>query len=240
MALPMNSTPVYNLVVPSTKQSVKYRPFLVKDQKTLLIAQQSADQRIMIDTLKEVIKSCITEPIDISKLAIFDIEYIFTQLRSKSVGETVDIILSCDEDHGENNEKAKLKHTIDLSKIAVEEKDGHTSKIGLFGDVGVVMKYPNIDDIRKLQGGASVSTDDTFKLIASSIDYIYDNEQIYHAAEQTEKELMDFINNLTSEQFAKIQSFFDTMPKMTHTINYNCPVCNKSHTLVLEGMESFF
>ena len=239
MALPMNSTPIYNLVVPSTKKSVTYRPFLVKDQKALLVAQQSADQRVMIDTLKEVIKSCITESIDVSKLAIFDIEYIFTQLRSKSVGETVDIILSCDEDHGEDNEKAKLKHTVDLSEIKVQEKEGHTDKIALFGDVGVVMKYPNIDDIKKLQGG-DVTNEDTFKLVAASIDYIYDNDAVYHAKDQTEQELMDFINNLTSDQFSKIQSFFDTMPKMTHTINYNCPVCNKAHKIVLEGMESFF
>lgn len=239
MALPMNSTPIYNLVVPSTKKSVRYRPFLVKDQKALLVAQQSADQRVMIDTLKEVIKSCITDSIDVSKLAIFDIEYIFTQLRSKSVGETVDIVLSCDEDHGENNEKAKIKHTVDLSGIKVQEKEGHTNKIGLFGDVGVVMKYPNIDDVRKLQGGV-VTNEDTFKLVAASIDYIYDNDVVYHAKDQTEKELMDFINNLTSEQFGKIQGFFDTMPKMTHTINYNCPVCNKAHKVVLEGMESFF
>jgi hypothetical protein len=239
MALPMNSTPIYNLVVPSTKKSVKYRPFLVKDQKALLVAQQSADQRVMIDTLKEVIKSCITDSIDVSKLAIFDIEYIFTQLRSKSVGETVDIVLSCDEDHGEDDEKAKIKHTVDLSEIKVQEKEGHTNKIGLFGDVGVVMKYPNMDDIKKLQGG-SVTNEDTFKLVAASIDYIYDNDAVYHAKDQTEKELMDFINNLTSEQFTKIQGFFDTMPKMTHTINYNCPVCKKAHTVVLEGMESFF
>jgi len=239
MALPMNSTPIYNLVVPSTKKSVKYRPFLVKDQKALLVAQQSDDQRVMIDTLKEVIKSCITDSIDVSKLAIFDIEYIFTQLRSKSVGETVDIILSCDEDHGENNEKAKIKHTVDLSEIKVQEKEEHTNKIALFGDVGVVMKYPNIDDIKKLQGGV-VTNEDTFKLVAASIDYIYDNDVVYHAKDQTEKELMDFINNLTSEQFGKIQGFFDTMPKMTHTINYNCPVCNKAHKVVLEGMESFF
>jgi hypothetical protein len=239
MALPMNSTPIYNLVVPSTKKSVRYRPFLVKDQKALLVAQQSADQRVMIDTLKEVIKSCITDSIDVSKLAIFDIEYIFTQLRSKSVGETVDIILSCDEDHGENNEKAKIKHTVDLSEIKVQEKEGHTNKIALFDDVGVVMKYPSIDDIKKLQGGV-VTNEDTFKLVAASIDYIYDNTEVYHAKDQTENELMDFINNLTSEQFGKIQSFFDTMPKMTHTINYNCPVCNKAHIVVLEGMESFF
>jgi hypothetical protein len=239
MALPMNSTPIYNLVVPSTKKSVTYRPFLVKDQKALLVAQQSADQRVMIDTLKEVIKSCITETIDVSKLAIFDIEYIFTQLRSKSVGETVDIILSCDEDHGSDNEKAKLKHTVDLSEIKVQEKEGHTDKIALFGDVGVVMKYPNIDDVKKLQGG-EVTADDTFKLVASSIDYIYDADAVYHAKDQTEQELMDFINNLTSEQFGKIQSFFDTMPKLTHTVNYNCPVCNKAHTIHLEGMQSFF
>jgi hypothetical protein len=239
MALPMNSTPIYNLVIPSTKKSITYRPFLVKDQKTLLIAQQSDDQRIMIDSLKEVIKSCVTEPIEINKLAIFDIEYIFTQLRSKSVGETVDIVLSCDEDHGEDNVKAKIQHTVDLSQLTVQEKEGHTNKIELFGTVGVVMKYPNIDDVKKLQGG-EVTADDTFKLVASSIDYIYDAEAVYHSKDQTEQELMDFINNLTSEQFGKIQSFFDTMPKLTHTVNYNCPVCNKAHTILLEGMQSFF
>jgi hypothetical protein len=239
MALPMNSTPIYNLVIPSTKKSITYRPFLVKDQKTLLIAQQSDDQRIMIDSLKEVIKSCVTEPIEINKLAIFDIEYIFTQLRSKSVGETVDIVLSCDEDHGEDNAKAKIQHTVDLSQLTVQEKEGHTNKIELFGTVGVVMKYPNIDDVKKLQGG-EVTADDTFKLVASSIDYIYDAEAVYHSKDQTEQELMDFINNLTSEQFGKIQSFFDTMPKLTHTVNYNCPVCNKAHTILLEGMQSFF
>jgi hypothetical protein len=239
MALPMNSTPIYNLVIPSTKKSITYRPFLVKDQKTLLIAQQSDDQRIMIDSLKEVIKSCVTEPIEINKLAIFDIEYIFTQLRSKSVGETVDIVLSCDEDHGEDNAKAKIQHTVDLSQLTVQEKEGHTNKIELFGTVGVVMKYPNIDDVKKLQGG-EVTADDTFKLVASSIDYIYDAESVYHSKDQTEQELMDFINNLTSEQFGKIQSFFDTMPKLTHTVDYNCPVCNKAHTILLEGMQSFF
>jgi hypothetical protein len=188
MALPMNSTPIYNLVIPSTKKSITYRPFLVKDQKTLLIAQQSDDQRIMIDSLKEVIKSCVTEPIEINKLAIFDIEYIFTQLRSKSVGETVDIVLSCDEDHGEDNAKAKIQHTVDLSQLTVQEKEGHTNKIELFGTVGVVMKYPNIDDVKKLQGG-EVTADDTFKLVASSIDYIYDNDAVYHAKDQTEQEL---------------------------------------------------
>ena len=239
MALPMNSTPIYNLVVPSTKKSVTYRPFLVKDQKALLVAQQSDDHRVMIDTLKEVIKSCITETIDVNKLAMFDIEYIFTQLRSKSVGETVEIVLSCDVDHGEDNAKAKIQHTVDLSQINVQEKEGHTNKIELFGTVGVVMKYPNIDDVKKLQGG-DVTAEDTFKLVASSIDYIYDADQVYYSKDQTETELMDFINNLTSEQFSRIQSFFDTMPKLSHTVNYNCPVCDKAHTIHLEGMQSFF
>jgi hypothetical protein len=239
MALPMNSTPIYNLVVPSTKKPVTFRPFLVKDQKALLVAQQSDDQKIMIDTLKEVITSCVKDPIDIDKLAIFDIEYIFTQLRSKSVGETVDIVLSCDEDHGADNEKAKVHHTIDLSQISVHEKDGHTNKIPLFGEVGVVMKYPNIDDVKTLQGDKT-SAEDTFKLIASSIDFIYDEDQVYHSKDQTEKEIMDFINNLTSEQFGKIQTFFDTMPKLSHSISYSCPVCNKAHVLNLEGMQSFF
>lgn len=240
MALPINSTPIYNMTIPSTKKSVRFRPFLVKDQKALLIAQQSEDQIVMVDTLKEIIKSCISDPIDVDKLAIFDIEYIFIKLRSKSVGETVDIILSCDEDHGENNKNAKLEHRVDLSSIEVVEKEGHSNKIELFGDVGVVMKYPSINTIKQMQRFNQVNPEDSFKLVLSSIDYIYDSNETYYVKDQTENEVMEFINNLTAEQFGKIQKFFDTMPKISHSIDYSCPVCNKAHHVVLEGMESFF
>jgi len=240
MALPLNNTPVYNLDIPSTKQTIKYRPFLVKDQKALMLAQQSESQKVMVDTLKSVIKSCVTDPIDVDSLAMFDLEYIFTQLRAKSVGETVDLIMSCDEDHGEQNKLAKVKMSIDLTKIEVEASPEHTNKIAMWGDVGVVMKYPSVDIIKKFETIDNNDTETVFNIITQSIDYIYDGEEVYHAKEQTKDELLQFVNNLTTEQFQKIQGFFETMPKLKYDVHYNCPVCTKAHTVRLEGMDSFF
>ncbi len=240
MALPLNNTPVYNLDIPSTKQTIKYRPFLVKDQKALMLAQQSESQKVMVDTLKSVIKSCVADPIDVDSLAMFDLEYIFTQLRAKSVGETVDLIMSCDEDHGEQNKLAKVKMSIDLTKIEVEASPDHTNKISMWGDVGVVMKYPSVDIIKKFETIDNNDTETVFNIITQSIDYIYDGEEVYHAKEQTKDELLQFVNNLTTEQFQKIQGFFETMPKLKYDVHYNCPVCSKAHTVRLEGMDSFF
>ena len=240
MALPLNNTPVYNLDIPSTKQTIKYRPFLVKDQKALMLAQQSESQKVMVDTLKSVIKSCVADPIDVDSLAMFDLEYIFTQLRAKSVGETVDLIMSCDEDHGEQNKLAKVKMSIDLTKIEVEAAPDHTNKISMWGDVGVVMKYPSVDIIKKFETIDNNDTETVFNIITQSIDYIYDGEEVYHAKEQTKDELLQFVNNLTTEQFQKIQGFFETMPKLKYDVHYNCPVCSKAHTVRLEGMDSFF
>ena len=240
MSLPLNNTPVYNLDIPSTKQTIKYRPFLVKDQKALMLAQQSESQKVMVDTLKSVIKSCVADPIDVDSLAMFDLEYIFTQLRAKSVGETVDLIMSCDEDHGEQNKLAKVKMSIDLTKIEVEAAPEHTNKIAMWGDVGVVMKYPSVDVIKKFETIGNNDTENVFNIITQSIDYIYDGEEVYHSKEQTKDELLQFVNNLTTEQFQKIQGFFETMPKLKYDVHYNCPVCNKAHTVRLEGMDSFF
>jgi hypothetical protein len=240
MALPLSSTPVYSLVIPSLKKSVNYRPFLVKDQKALMIAQQSEDEKVMVETLKTVISSCITEPIDVNTLAMFDLEYIFTQLRSKSVGETVELVMSCDEDHGEQNKLAKVKVSVNLSNIVVQSRDDHDKKISLWGDVGVMMKYPSVDILKKFQNLKESDTESVFGIISQSIDYIYDGNEVYHAKDQSKNELMEFINNLTTEQFQKIQKFFETMPKLTYDIDYNCPVCSKKHKVRLEGMDSFF
>lgn len=240
MALPLNNTPVYSLVVPSLKKTVKYRPFLVKDQKALMLAQQSEDQKVMVDTLKTVIASCVTDPLDIDSLAMFDLEYIFTQLRAKSVGESVELIMSCDEDHGEQNKLAKVKVSVDLSQIQVESKDDHSKKLSLWGDVGVVMKYPSVDIIKKFQNVSESDTDSVFNIISQSIEYIYDGGEVYHSKDQTKEEMLEFLNNLTTDQFSKIQKFFETMPKLTYDINYSCPVCGKAHHVRLEGMDSFF
>lgn len=238
MALPMMNTPTYNMVVPSSGVSVKFRPFLVKEEKALLIAQQSEDLMVMVDTLKSVVKTCVLEPIDTNKLATFDLEYMFTQIRAKSVGEIIELIFPCDNDHGEDNENARVKVSIDLTTIEVEKDSNHTNKIDLFDDVGVIMKYPTIDVMKKLEDTNSI--DNIFDVVAMSIDYIYQGEEIFYTKEQKHEEMLQFLNNLTSEQFVKIQNFFDTMPRIKKQIEYTCPVCQKEHKKMLEGMQSFF
>ena len=232
------NTPTYNMVVPSSGVSVKFRPFLVKEEKALLIAQQSEDLMIMVDTLKSVVKTCVLEDIDTNKLATFDLEYMFTQIRAKSVGEIIELIFPCDNDHGEDNEKARVKVSIDLTTLQVEKDPNHINKIDLFNDVGVVMKYPTIDIMRKLDDNDSI--ENIFDVVAMSIDYIYQGEEIFYAKEQKHEEVLQFLNNLTSEQFVKIQNFFDTMPRIKKQIEYICPVCQKQHKKMLEGMQSFF
>jgi hypothetical protein len=240
MALPMMNTPTYNMVVPSSGVSVKFRPFLVKEEKALLIAQQSEDLMVMVDTLKSVVKTCVLDSIDINKLATFDLEFMFTQIRAKSVGEIIELIFPCDNDHGEDNEKARVKVSIDLTTLQVEKDPNHTNKIDLFGDVGVMMKYPTMDIMKKLETLDEDNIDKIFDVVALSIDYIYQGEEIFYTKEQKHEEVLQFLNNLTSEQFIKIQNFFATMPRIKKEIDYTCPVCQKQHKKMLEGMQSFF
>ena len=240
MALPMNATPTYSMIIPSTGKTVKYRPFLIKEEKALLIAQQSEEIPVMIDTLKNVIVNCTLDKIDTESLAIFDMEYMFTQIRSKSVGEIVDLYLKCDVDHGDDNKKAVVKYSLDLSTIAVTKDPEHTNKIELFDDVGVVMKYPSFSSLQKLKNLDTDNLDAVFEIVAECIEHIYTNEEVFYAKEQKPEELLEFLNNLTSEQFVKIQRFFSTMPKITKDLEYNCPVCSKKFKKTLEGIESFF
>jgi hypothetical protein len=239
MALPKQQAPIYTLEIPSTKDSLKYRPFLVKEQKALLLAQQSEDPIVMVDTLKQVIKSCSQSSVDVDRLAVFDLEYIFSQIRAKSVGEIVDLFFFCDTCE---DEKAKVKISIDITKLKVENFEGHTSKISLFNDVGVSMKYPNINVVKNIEkmGDTNSEVDLVFDIIAECIDYIYDTSEVYYAKEQTKEELSEFINNLTSEQFEKIENFFETMPKLQQKVSYRCPVCSKEHNKTLEGLNNFF
>ena len=237
MALPMNSSPVYNLTVPSSGKEIKYRPFLIKEEKALLLAHQSEDTKVMVDSLKQVIKDCVKDQIDVNTLATFDIEYIFTQIRAKSVGELVELYLKCDTC---TDEKAVAKIDIDLTQIKVEKDPKHTNNVPLFDDVGVILKYPTVDIIKRLENIDSGNLDQVFNIVVECIDSIYNTDEVFHAKDQTKAELMEFLNNLSSEQFQKIQTFFETMPKLRHLVNYTCPVCGKAHEKVLEGLNSFF
>ena len=237
MPLPIASTPKYKLTIPSTSKMVTYRPFLVKEEKALLIAQQSEDPDTMISTLKSVIESCIQDEIKVNDLAMFDIEYIFTQLRSKSVGESVNIILKCDDCE---SDKATVSYEIDLTKLKVNIPEGHNKTIPLFNDVGVVMKYPSLELLKKIENLDGKNAEAVFNIISMCIDSIYDSDQMYAAKDHRPEEIKQFIDNLTQDQFLKLQKFFETMPKLEETIRYKCPVCTKEHVKVIRGLDSFF
>lgn len=237
MALPVMSVPTYELTVPSTKQKIKYRPFLVKEEKALMIAQQSEDESVMLDTLKSIIEGCTLGKLNVEKLAIFDIEYIFTQLRAKSVGEISELVFSCLEC---NDPKAKMPIDIDLTTLKVEFDQNHSTNIPLFDSVGIKMKYPSLALLDKMKDFDSTNISVIFNIIFDCVDNIYDEDSIYPAAEQTREELEEFINNLTQEQFKKIQQFFETMPKLEKTIEFDCPVCKHHHTHTVKGLSGFF
>lgn len=240
MSLPMNSTPVYTLTIPSTKKQFKYRPFLVRDQKALLIAQQSEDINTMLDTVKDVIKSCAKTPVDVDRLASFDIEYIFLQLRASSVGEYVELVFQCDDDHGDQNEQARATVQLDLRKASVIIPPDHTDKIELFNDVGVVMKYPTLDTLKKLEQLDESNIDQVFGVVVDCIDYIYSSEEVFASKDQSMDEMLEFLNNLTPDQFEKLQGFFRSMPSLRIDVEYTCPVCGKAHKKYMEGLQSFF
>jgi hypothetical protein len=237
MALPINKTPIYNLTIPSTGESVDYRPFLVKDEKALLLAQNSEDPVVMITTLKDVIRGCLDSKIDVDTLATFDIEYIFAQLRAKSVDENVNLVFTCGHCDKEDN---KVKVTIDLTKLKVEKDPEHTPTIILYDNVGVKLRYPDIEMIRKIDELKDVDMAQIFDVIISCIDFIYDDEQMYYAKDSTKAELMQFLENLTSDQFGRIQKFFETMPKIQEVVEFDCPACAAHNKTTLQGINSFF
>lgn len=233
--LPKQSITMYELEVPSSGQKVKYRAFTIREEKLLLIAQHSEDEKIMVQTLKEIIKSCTNDKLDVDSLAIFDLEYIMVSLRAKSVGETIRLEFQCDNDE---------KHPIttidfDLSKITVKKTEGHTNIIPLFDDVGVKMRYPDISMMETL---VQIEDDPNmiFGIIYDCIEYIYDSEEIFLASDQTEADLVSFVDSLTKEQFKKIEEFFVTMPKFSQSIEYTCTECGHKHSKNIEGFSNFF
>ena len=243
MALPKNQSAVYPLTIPSTSQDVKFRPFVVKDEKALMLAMQSENEVTMVNTLRDLIKNCVEEDIDVDRLATFDLEYVFAQMRGKSVGEMVELIGKCDnvEAGCVDNPKAQVKLQIDITQIPVVFPEGHDKKINLWGDVGVVMKYPTVETIIKYQGLSEDSDPEkVFDIITESMDVIYEGDELHYIKDQTVEEVNDFINNLTSDQFAKVREFFETIPSMKKEIEYTCPNCGRVHKKTLEGLQSFF
>lgn len=236
MSLPKMSTPFYKVGIPSTGETISFRPFLVREEKALLLAQQSDEVDTMVTTLREVLESCIKEPIDFDSLAVFDVEYLFTQIRAKSVGEEIELIFTCAHC---DQEKNKYKQTIDLTQIPIIKDPDHTPRIHLFGECGVMMRYPNLNTFRKADG----KTEDinaVMEVVIDCIESIYSGDEVFYAKEQTREELEEFVMNLTKEQFDKLENFFVTIPKYKQDIEFDCPACGAHNKTVLEGTASFF
>ena len=238
MPLPKIATPTYSLEIPSIKKEIKYRPFLVKEEKILIIAMESEDPKQIAEALKTVIGNCIiTRGIKVDQLSIFDIEYIFLNVRGKSVGEDVDILLTCPDDG-----TTQVPVTVNLDDIAVVIKPEHSKDIKLDDTLILRMKYPSMKEFIKNNflnvGGMSV--DDTFEMIVSCIDQIYSEEESWPASDSTKKELEEFLEQLTSQQFKEIEKFFETMPKLSHTISIKNPNTRVESDVILEGLTSFF
>lgn len=234
MSFPKPSSTIYNTVIPSSNKAIKFKPFSVREQKALLIAQQSEDSTVMVDTLKSVIKMCIVDEIDINSLAIFDLEFLFLQIRAKSVGEMVELLFTCDA----CEEQTKL--SFDLTKVQVSTPEGHTNKIDLGDNLGIVMKYPDLSLLKIMDNFDVNDVELVFDVIISCIDYVYDADQVHYAKEATKEELEEFIDGLSTQQFAKIQNFFETMPRLQQKVVYDCPKCGHHHDKVLEGINNFF
>jgi len=238
MPLPKISTPSYELVIPSSKKKVKFRPFLVKEEKILILAMESQDNTQIASAVKDVISNCIlTRGIKVDKLSTFDIEFLFLNIRGKSIGEDVEVMVTCPDDG-----KTQVPTRIMLDDIKIQISDEHSQDIKLDDEYTLRMKYPSLDEFIKNNFNASgdINVDDTFDLISSCIEQVYSEEESWAASDCTKKELSQFVEQLNSSQFKEIEKFFDTMPKLSHTVKVINPNTKKENEVVLEGLQSFF
>ena len=234
MGLPKLDTPTYELVVPSTQQKIKYRPFLVKEQKLLLMAQESKEEQNYVQTMTEIINACTFGSVDAKLTPIFDIEYIFLQLRSKSVGEKVELNLLCPDD-----EKTYVNKIVDLSKLEVQMVENHTNVIQLTDKIKMIMKYPLLQDMSGIRTDGMSQTMQSFAVMKYCVSEIHDGDTIFHRIDISDKDLEDFLESMDTKQLETLMQFFETMPKVRHTVEVTNPKTKVKSEIVLEGMESF-
>ena len=236
MALPRIDVPTYELVVPSTDEKIKYRPFLVREEKLLLIALESGKNEDILRGVKDIVDACTFNKLKLGNMPMFDVEYIFLQIRSKAVGEVSTLRILCQDD-GETYAKVE----VDLTKIEVQVDDTHTNKIELSDEMGVIMKYPTIDSFAD-NGIEEMKPSNMIDVIVTCISQIYDKkgEEVHFAKDQTKKELIDFIEQMNTKQFADVQRFYDTMPSLKHTIKIENPKTKVESEVTLTGLSDFF
>ena len=242
MALPKLDVQTYELTLPSTGEKLKYRPFLVKEQKILLMANEGKDPNEMVEAIRQILVNCLITEVSVEDLPLFDIEYLFLQLRAKSVGEISKLHFPCDNKKTENGEECKevIDININLSKIPVYKDPSHTTKIKLNDELGLIMKYPKIELLNEIEQLSMNDLDGVIGIVLQCIDNIFDSENVYNPKDHTKEELESFLYDMTQDQFEKIQHFFETMPKLKETVVYKCEKCKKETSIELEGLQSFF
>jgi len=242
MPLPKINTPTYDLTLPSTGKKIKYRPFLVREEKILIMALETEDMAQITNAVVEILNDCIlTKGVGVNKLATFDIEYLFLNVRAKSVGETVEVNITCPDDG-----KTSVQSEINIDSIKVKKVRGHKNIIKLDDQYSMKLKYPSITEFIESNfesgqdGGEGSDIDKSLTMITSCIEMIYDNEESWDASDSSQKELEEFIEQLNSKQFKAIEKFFETMPKLSHKVKVTNPKTKVESQVVLEGLASFF
>ena len=237
MTLPKINTPEYRLNVPSTDEEIRYRPFLVKEEKVILVAQETGTDKATYEAIRTIIKNCTLDEIDIDKLPLFDMEYIFLNIRAKSVGEIAKLKVKCPDD-----EKTEVEVEFDLSKIQVEMNKDHDARIKLTDDIGVLMAYPNFGTVtnQSIETPKGQETEKLFDMISDCMYQIWHGEETYDVIDYSKKERKAFLDSLNHQQFEKLQNFFETMPTLKKDIEVTNPVTKVTSTLTLQGLSSFF
>lgn len=244
MPLPKLDVPTYEIELISSKKKIKFRPFLVKEQKLFLMANESEDVKETVNVIRQVIKNCVLTEIDVDSLPMFDLEYLFLNMRGRSVSEVVNLKYKCnntvkDKDSGEEKACGMINDVkINLLEIVPKEQENHKTKIQLTDTVGIVMKYPTFEVSQKVVG--KTESEIVMEMIYNCVDYIYDKENVYHTKDISRQELIDFVDSLQQKEMEKIQKFFDTMPKMAKEVGYDCSKCGYHEDITVEGLQNFF
>lgn len=242
MALPKLDVPIHELYLPLSKQKVQFRPFLVKEEKILLMAMESKDENSALLPIKQIINNCCLSDIDVDGLPVTDLEFFFLNLRARSIGEVVELQYKCNNTvPAENGEEKKcnnvVRFDVNILDIKPEIDPEHTNKIELTDKLGIVMRYPTLKMMENAKGS---EVERLMDVIIDSVDYIYDDESIYYKKDVPKKELLDFIDGMTKEQFAKLQKFFETMPKIKKDVDFTCNKCGYHEKITVEGIQNFF
>ena len=235
MALPQVALPTYELEIPSNGKKIKYRPFVVKEEKVLLLALESGDDKQIEDAVRTLLKGCIQTRVKLEDLALFDLEYIFLNIRAVSVGEVVEMMLTCDDD-GET----QVRYNLNLTEVQVDKPEGHSNKIMLSDEMGVIMKYPSFEEFVKISIIGKDTSSEVIEIMAKCVDQIFDGEDVYDSSTTSKKEFVQFIEGLTNKQYEDIQKFFSEMPVLKHDIKVTNPNTGVENEFTIQGLSNFF